>query len=189
MFKREDEEGWDAIVQDMAARGARATEEELRSISGYLAAHFSRSEGFKPLLVAGTREAAEATTDEQRFAAGEQIYGALCAACHQPDGGGKEKIAPPLVNSPLVLGPPGIPVRIMLHGKRGPTNVMPALGRLLADEQIASALTYIRRAWGHDASAIDPATVKGIRERTSGRARPWSAEELQNAAAGDTLRE
>ena len=66
----------------------------------------------------------------------------------------------------------------MLHGKRGPTNVMPALGSLLSDEQIAAALTYIRREWGQTAAAVDAATVKEIRGQTAGRARPWTAEEL-----------
>jgi mono/diheme cytochrome c family protein len=135
-------------------------------------------------MVPGTREALEATDDTQLFAAGQQIYGALCAACHQADGRGKEKIAPPLVGSDLVLGPQGIPVRIMLHGKRGPTNVMPALGRLLGDEQIAAALTYVRRAWGHTAPAIHAAAVKDVRTQTTGRARPWSVEELRKAADG-----
>jgi mono/diheme cytochrome c family protein len=66
----------------------------------------------------------------------------------------------------------------MLHGKRGPTNVMPALGRFMTDDQIAATLTYIRREWGHTAPAIDGALVKDIRALTSGRARPWSVEEL-----------
>jgi mono/diheme cytochrome c family protein len=66
----------------------------------------------------------------------------------------------------------------MLHGKRGPTNVMPALGSLLSDEQIAAVLTYVRREWGQTASPVEAATVKEIRGQTSGRARPWTAEEL-----------
>jgi mono/diheme cytochrome c family protein len=185
MFKREDEEGWAAIVQDMAARGARGTQQELNVITEYLAAHFNRSQGFKPLMVAGTREAETAASTEELSAAGQQIYGALCASCHGSDGRGREKIAPSLVGSGLVIGPSGIPVRIMLHGKRGPANVMPALGRFMVDAQIAAALTYIRQAWGHTAGPIDSRTVKDIRERTSGRARPWSAEELQDAVAGE----
>ena len=33
VFKREDEEGWAVIVNDMAARGAKATEDELKIIT------------------------------------------------------------------------------------------------------------------------------------------------------------
>jgi mono/diheme cytochrome c family protein len=55
---------------------------------------------------------------------------------------------------------------------------MPPLGATLTDDQIAASLTYVRRAWGHTASAVDPATVKKLRDATSGRTRPWTNEEL-----------
>jgi mono/diheme cytochrome c family protein len=170
IFKREDEEGWAVIVNDMAARGAKATEEELKIITAYLAEHFNRESTFSPLQGMGPA------------APGKDIYQTLCVVCHQPDGRGRDKVAPPLVGSPLVLGPAAIPVRIMLHGKRGPTNVMPALGALMTDEQIAAVLTYVRREWDQRGSAIDAATVKNIREATAGRARPWTVEELQQVA-------
>jgi mono/diheme cytochrome c family protein len=184
MFKREDEEGWAVVVRDMVARGAKVTEEELDTIITYLAQHFSRDRGFTPLLTGGGRAAAEAITDEQRFAAGQDIYQVLCIGCHQADGRGQEHVAPPLIGSDLALGPAGIPVRIMLHGKRGTTNVMPALGPFMTDDQIAAALTYIRRAWGHTGSSIDTATVTAVRTQTTGRARPWTAEELWQVVGG-----
>ena len=44
--------------------------------------------------------AAPLTADEQqRFAAGRQVYQTLCSACHQPDGRGQEKLAPSLIGS------------------------------------------------------------------------------------------
>jgi mono/diheme cytochrome c family protein len=177
MFKREDEESWAAIVNDMAARGARATEGELKTITAYLAEHFNRESTFSPLQ--GMGAAAAARDDQQLFAAGREIYQTLCSVCHQPDGRGRDRVAPPLVGAVLAMGRPAIAVRIMLHGKRGPANVMPALGTLMTDEQIAAALTYVRREWGQTGSAIQPATVKDIRDATAGRARPWTAEELQ----------
>lgn len=182
MFTREDEEGWAVIVNDMAARGATATQEELARITAYLAEHFNRRSKFAPLQGVGAG-AAGARDEQQLFAAGKEIYGTLCAVCHQPDGRGREKVAPALVGSDLTLGPPAIPVRIMLHGKRGPTNVMPALGSLMTDEQVAAVLTYIRREWGQTGSPIDGAAVKEIRALTAGRARPWTAEELWQIAA------
>ena len=181
MFTREDEEGWKVIVTDMVARGAKATAEEVEVMSAYLATHFNRQSKFAPLKYIGAAAAA-ARDEQQLFAAGKEIYGTLCAMCHQADGRGREKIAPSLVGSPLALGPPAVVVRIMLHGKRGPANVMPALGSLMTDEQIAAVLTYIRREWGQTAAAIASAEVKTIRASTTGRARPWTAEELEQFA-------
>ncbi len=116
--------------------------------------------------------------EQQRFAAGREVYQTLCVACHQPDGRGREQLAPPLVGSDLALGPAGIAARIVLGGKEGPTGLMPPLGASLTDEQVAAALTYVRREWGHTASAVNPTTVKDVRAQSTGRTRPWTAEEL-----------
>jgi mono/diheme cytochrome c family protein len=119
------------------------------------------------------------TADEQRrFVAGREVYQALCVACHQPDGRGREQLAPSLIGSELALGAPEIAVRIVINGKEGATGLMPPLGASLTDDQIAAALTFIRREWGHGASAVDAAAVQAVRTRTAGRARPWTAEEL-----------
>jgi mono/diheme cytochrome c family protein len=115
---------------------------------------------------------------QQRFVAGREVYQTLCAACHQPDGRGREHLAPSLVGSELALGPADIAARIVLGGKEGSTGLMPALGAALTDEQIAASLTYIRREWGHTAPAVDAATVKEIRALSAGRTRPWTAQEL-----------
>ncbi len=103
--------------------------------------------------------------EQQRFVAGREVYQTLCAACHQPDGRGRELVAPPLVGSEFALGPAEIAVRIVLNGKEGSTGLMPPLGSALSDEQIAATLTYIRREWGHTASAVDAGDRQG-RPRT-----------------------
>jgi mono/diheme cytochrome c family protein len=119
------------------------------------------------------------TPDEQRrFAAGREVYQTLCVACHQPDGRGREQLAPSLVGSEFALGPAEIAVRIVINGKEGSTGLMPPLGASLTDDQIAAALTFIRREWGHAAPAVDAATVNAIRALTIGRTRPWTADEL-----------
>ena len=41
-----------------------------------------------------------------------------------------------------------IPARILLNGKEGPIGLMPPVGQVLSDDQIAAVLTYIRREWG-----------------------------------------
>ena len=116
--------------------------------------------------------------EQQRFAAGRELYQTLCAACHQPDGRGREHLAPALVGSELALGPADIAARIVLGGKEGSTGLMPPLGAALSDDQIAAALTYIRREWGHTASPVGPSTVAEVRALSTGRTRPWTNEEL-----------
>ncbi len=124
-------------------------------------------------------EVAALTPEEQRrYNAGAEIYKSLCTGCHQPDGRGKEKMAPALVESRYTVGDPGAPVRVLLAGKEGPVGLMPPLGGALNDEQIASVLTYVRREWGNTGSAVAPADVTEIRGLTKTRTKPWTDAEL-----------
>ncbi len=116
--------------------------------------------------------------EQQRFAAGREVYRNICQTCHQPDGRGQEKIAPSLIGSTLALAAPDIPARILLNGKEGPIGLMPPVGSVLTDDQIAGVLTYIRREWGQAGSPVDPATVKTVRDANAGRTRPWTHAEL-----------
>jgi mono/diheme cytochrome c family protein/glucose/arabinose dehydrogenase len=116
--------------------------------------------------------------EQERFNAGQELYRNLCQACHQPDGRGQDKLGAPLIGSPLAVGPPEIPARILLHGKEGPIGLMPPVGQLFSDAQIAAVLTYIRREWGQDGTPVDETTVKGVRAATVGRTRPWTDDEL-----------
>lgn len=119
------------------------------------------------------------TAGEQvRFNAGQDVYKNICQACHQPDGRGQEKLAPSLVGSPLALAPAEVPARILLNGKEGAVGLMPPVGSVLSDDQIAGVLTYIRREWGQDASPVEPALVKDVRALTATRTRPWTNPEL-----------
>jgi mono/diheme cytochrome c family protein/glucose/arabinose dehydrogenase len=122
------------------------------------------------------------TADEKvRFETGRRLYGNLCLSCHGPDGRGREHQGPSLVGSPLLVGDAGVPTRIVLAGKEGDTGLMPPLAAL-TDDEIASVLTYARRAWGNTASAVERGAVEEIRGLTKLRTRPWSAEELRGAA-------
>ena len=115
---------------------------------------------------------------QQRFTAGQEVYRNVCQACHQPDGRGMDKIAPPLVGSAFALGPAEVPVRILLHGKEGSIGLMPPVGQIFTDEQIAAVLTYVRREWGQTGAPVDPAAVNAVRAATKGRSRPWTDAEL-----------
>ena len=55
---------------------------------------------------------------------------------------------------------------------------MPPIGATLSDEELASVLTYVRRERGQAGAPVDPAAVKAIRTSTTGRARPWTNDEL-----------
>ena len=123
--------------------------------------------------------------EQLRFEAGRAVYQNLCQACHQPDGRGQERLAPPLIGSEFALAAAAtIPIRIVLNGKEGSIALMPSLGSVLSDDQVASVLTYIRREWGHTASPIDPAAVAETRRETAGRTRPWTTDELTRMMRG-----
>jgi glucose/arabinose dehydrogenase/mono/diheme cytochrome c family protein len=127
------------------------------------------------------------TPDQQAlFEKGKTIYATICGACHQPTGSGMPGLAPPLLNSDWALGPVDRPIRIVLGGLTGPIEVlgtkwqleMPGLP-ILSDDDIAGVLTYIRREWEHNATAVTPDQVAAARVATQGRSKPWTAEELQ----------
>lgn len=129
---------------------------------------------------AGAPAAPSALTAEEQqwFDAGEQVYKNLCQACHQADGRGMERLGANLVGSPLAIGSAEITARIVLNGKEGKIGLMPPLGGGLSDDQIAGALTYIRRQWGNTAPAVSPTLVRTVRSQTADRTRPWTDEEL-----------
>ena len=105
-------------------------------------------------------------------------------ACHGDDGNGRTGLGPSLVGSQFALAPPVVPIRILLQGKEGTVGLMPPLGATLTDEQIAGALTFVRRQWGNAEGPVDPNTVKEVRTATAGRTRPWTNDELTALAAG-----
>ena len=123
--------------------------------------------------------------DQKRFDEGKNLFAGSCAACHQLHGMGMDGLAPPLVDSEWVLGSEGRLTRILLHGLTGPIRVkgagwyldMPSMG-MFDDEQIASILTYIRRAWDHGGALVKAGSVKKVRAETARRQEAWSEKEL-----------
>jgi len=118
------------------------------------------------------------TPEQQRlYDTGQTLFNSLCMACHGDDGKGREQ-GPALIGSQFALAPPQVPIRILLQGKEGSVGLMPPLGATLTDEQIAGALTFIRRQWGNAAGPVEPNSVKDVRAATTGRTRPWTNDEL-----------
>jgi mono/diheme cytochrome c family protein/glucose/arabinose dehydrogenase len=137
-------------------------------------------------IVRATRERPKPPTDDgSPLARGRRLYSS-CVGCHQADGEGMPPVYPPLRASPAVLGDPAMLARILLHGLEGPLEsdgcvyrgVMPA-APYRDDAEFAAVMTYIRKAWGNDASAVDAELVARERAATRGRNRPWRAEEVQ----------
>jgi mono/diheme cytochrome c family protein len=134
---------------------------------------------------AGVVPLAPLTAEQQKlYDTGQTLFNSLCMACHGDDGKGRERLGPSLIGSQFALAAPEVPIRILLQGKEGSVGLMPPLGATLTDDQIAGALTYIRRQWGNAAGAVDPATVKDVRTATAGRTRPWTNDELTALPAG-----
>lgn len=46
-----------------------------------------------------------------------------------------------------------------IHGRQG----VPAFGGELSDQEIAAVISYIRSAWGNDASPVWPEDVQAVR--------------------------
>ncbi|MEP6916961.1 MAG: c-type cytochrome, partial [Acidobacteriota bacterium] len=130
--------------------------------------------------------AAPLTAEQQkRFDVGADLYKNICLGCHQEDGRGKDKLGANLVDSALVTAADAsATIRILVGGKEGPIGLMPPLGPALSDEQIASALTYIRRSWGHTGAPVEPLSVMEVRGLSKGRTTPWSDEELRAQGRG-----
>jgi putative membrane-bound dehydrogenase-like protein len=109
--------------------------------------------------------------------AGREGFATHCAACHQTDGGGLDRLGAPLRNSAFVLGPEDRLIRLVLQGLQGEPS-MPPMGTL-EDAQLAAILTYVRGAWGHAASSVTADTVARVRQATRQRTGPWRREELR----------
>ncbi len=90
---------------------------------------------------------------------GEKVYAAHCADCHRSNGQGLPNVFPALAQNGFVTGDPQGVIQILLEGRRGSMGRMPAWKALLTDQQIAAVSTYIRQAWGNQATAITPEMV------------------------------
>ena len=122
--------------------------------------------------------AALSADDQKRFGAGRKFYDETCAACHQADGTGIERVGAPLKGSKWVNGASDPLIRILVNGKEGALGVMPPLGAGLSDDELAGLLTYIRRSFGNTAPPVVPAEVKETRQAYSHRDTPWTEAEL-----------
>ncbi len=125
------------------------------------------------------------------YTIGKEIYArdGYCSTCHRPDGKGLPASGfPPLAETDWVLGDSERLIKLTLDGLMGPITVlgqdypgqvpMTPFRNLLSDDEVAAVLTYVRNAFGNQASAIHPNQVKAVRARTANRQGYYTAEEL-----------
>ncbi len=139
-------------------------------------------------VVTATRKQPLSAPAHQQIERGAAVYQTVCGLCHQPTGYGIPNVAPPLAESEWATGEPERMIRIALHGLYGEIEVngqkwnlaMPGQGAnpMLDDAKVADVLSYVRNAWGNEASVIDAAQVSAVREQTKTRKMPWTADTL-----------
>jgi mono/diheme cytochrome c family protein len=96
---------------------------------------------------------------------GAELFGNVCAACHQLDAKGAVGAAayPPLAGDKKLVSADFM-LTVLFIGLRG----MPPLGRMMSDEQVADVVNYVRTHFGNTyADAISAAQVSAARQRTT----------------------
>ena len=134
-----------------------------------------------------TPEEQEAKRMKRKLAGGKKLFNRQCASCHNPDGMGKD-LFPPLVGSKWVTSDPGIISKIVLKGLKGEIEVLGKKYGTVAtvnmppqplnDREIASVVSYARKAWGHDASEVTEKQVATFRDEASAQKDQWTGDQL-----------
>ncbi|MGI9302721.1 MAG: cytochrome D1 domain-containing protein [Gammaproteobacteria bacterium] len=127
---------------------------------------------------------------EALVATGKEVYGRVCAACHQPDGKGLAGAFPPLNDSDFLREDLDRAIGAVVNGLTGPVVVngtqysgsMPPMG-YLKDGEIAAALTFVLQTWnGGGNVTVDQVTA--VRGGDTSQARHPVPSEEQHAYEG-----
>jgi cytochrome c oxidase subunit 2 len=120
------------------------------------------TEGKKKEMAAKADDPNKTWTVDELKQRGEKVYAANCVACHQATGKGVPGAFPALDASPIVNGPKGPNMDIVLNGKGG----MPPWKGVLSDTDIAAVITYTRNNWSNKAqeNIVQPAEVLAARK-------------------------
>ena len=108
--------------------------------------------------VAAAASAIKTWSEDELVANGEAIYNANCSGCHQKDGSGIPGVFPAMKGSIITNGPASDHLNIVINGKGG----MPAF-KMLGDADLASVITYERRAFGNNGTVVQPSDVTSAR--------------------------
>ena len=156
--------------------------EKIGTFRGQCAELCGKEHGFMPIVVevkskedyakwaAAQKQKVAAVADDPAkvwdakdlVAAGEKVFSANCAACHQATGKGVPGAFPPLDGSKVVLGPPADQIHLVLNGKPGTAM---ASFKALSNADLAAVITYTRNAWSNKTGqAVQPAQIQAARQ-------------------------
>jgi len=136
-----------------------------------------------------TAEEKEIIRLERKIESGQKIFIARCASCHQANGLGIAGQFPPLAESKWATSDPGLISKIIINGLKGeivvkgqtygsnPGQNMVAVP--IDDLEIANVVTYVRQAWGNEASEVSEEEVSGFRAESSNQEGQWTGEQLR----------
>ena len=134
-------------------------------------------------------------THRKMIQTGEKLYFQHCTSCHGADGlgvkvpGTEKFLAPSLVDSKRVHGPPEQLIPLFFHGMIGPIEGKTYQAGYMApaktfgierEDRLADLLTYLRYAWGKEGTLVDKSAVSNIRRKHDKRSAPWTDEELKS---------
>ena len=142
-----------------------------------------------------TEEEKEAVRFERKMQSSKKTFALRCASCHQPNGLGIANQYPPLAGSEWVTANPELITKIILKGLKGEIVVKgekygtSAAVNMVAvdinDREIANVSTYVRNAWGNEASELTEDQVTKIRDSIADMQDQWTGEELQSEYLSD----
>jgi mono/diheme cytochrome c family protein len=98
---------------------------------------------------------------------GAEVFGHICAGCHQPDAKGAVGAGayPPLADDKKLVSTKFI-LTVLFLGRRG----MPPVGGMMSDAQVADVVTYVRMHFGNAyPAAVSAADVAAARRGTTAR--------------------
>jgi len=102
---------------------------------------------------------------------GRKTYATQCVMCHGDEGKGRPPEYPPLAaNQSITMSSPVNSIRMVLNGgyapgtRRNPKpHGMPPFSHILADEEVAAVVTYIRVAWENSGTPVTAAQIGELR--------------------------
>jgi nitrite reductase (NO-forming) len=107
---------------------------------------------------------------DEAMEVGKNVFGSLCASCHQANAQGLPGAFPPLAKSDFLMADKQRAIGVVLNGLSGPVtvngtsfnNMMPPQAHL-TDAEIAGVLTYVRSHFDNHGDAVTPAEVAKLR--------------------------
>jgi nitrite reductase (NO-forming) len=153
---------------------------QVRGKDGSIPVEATAAAPAEPAAPAADMAAASAALGPYHVDAGKgaTLYGANCAACHQPTGMGIAGAFPPLKDNPAVLDANATKqIDVVLNGLHGETiggtaygTPMPPFGGTLNDAEIADIINHERSSWGNHGKQIAATDVKTRRAASSAAA-------------------